>query len=155
MRDAGLPGRVREIRKRRLQKTQAELAAALGYSRAETISDWERGATEPPPEKLQELAELAGMTYDEAFGGLRSGVRERMSAYDPGHELAEFGEAEQWLRSLLAPDSLRRMARTLEGRSVIKGLRGIVADLEWPPEKKKAADALLSEALLDEGPPES
>lgn len=68
----------------------------------------------------------------------------------------DLSQDEQWLQSLMLPDSLRRMARTVEGRSVIKGLRGIIADLEeWPTEKKRAADRLLSDALLDEEPPQS
>lgn len=64
-----LPGRIREVREA-LQMTQPQLAKALGYKRAATVSDWERGKQAPTKADLTKTAELGGLSYADAFGDL-------------------------------------------------------------------------------------
>ena len=52
--------RILEARKQVLSMTQAELASKLGVE-AVTVSRWERGAVEPRPTVIRELARLSGM----------------------------------------------------------------------------------------------
>ena len=68
------PRQVREslgdfIRKMRLEKeySQAELAANLGYTSPQFISDWERGISSPPVKKLHELSALLEVKVDVLF----------------------------------------------------------------------------------------
>ena len=57
------------IRKMRLENdySQAELAANLGYSSPQFISDWERGISSPPVKKLHKLAGLLKVKVDILF----------------------------------------------------------------------------------------
>lgn len=57
------------IRKMRLEKefSQAELAANLGYTSPQFISDWERGISSPPVKKLHELSVLLEVKVDVLF----------------------------------------------------------------------------------------
>jgi len=57
------------IRKMRLEKefSQADLAANLGYTSPQFISDWERGISTPPVKKLHELAILLEVKVDVLF----------------------------------------------------------------------------------------
>jgi hypothetical protein len=60
---------------------------------------------------------------------------------------------ESWIRSLISRDRLRQLAATPDGRAAIKALRGVIVDLpDWPDEKKKQADRLLTDALLNAEP---
>jgi transcriptional regulator with XRE-family HTH domain len=61
-------GRAIKRARSRLRLSQDQLARRLGYSRAATVSDWERGEAAPPAEKLEEIAELAGVTVEQLFG---------------------------------------------------------------------------------------
>ena len=47
--------------------TQAKLGKILGYSQR-TISDWEKGNTEPNIEAIRKIAEFFDITYDELIG---------------------------------------------------------------------------------------
>lgn len=58
---------IRRIRKDR-KETQGEFAEALGFSRAETVSDWERGVSSPDEGTLEKIASLAGKSRVELFG---------------------------------------------------------------------------------------
>lgn len=71
----GLGEAIRIIRRRRLGLNQQQLAERLGLSRHSTISDWERGAVTPPPERLEQIAELVGEDVTELFGNLRRAAR--------------------------------------------------------------------------------
>lgn len=149
--------------------TQSELARRVDVAHG-TVTAWEGGYQLPEGENLVALAKVLGTTPSylvegpneltlppvsvRASGGVRESARVR-GDYSAEVRRSEFGNVEPWLQSLLVPDSLRRMVRTVEGRQVIKGLRGVIADLDWPNDMKRAADAILSDALLDEGPPES
>ncbi|MBC7714686.1 MAG: helix-turn-helix transcriptional regulator [Rhizobacter sp.] len=57
------------IKENRLEKnySQAELAAALGYSSPQFISDWERGVSSPPLKKLPELANELDVKMEKLF----------------------------------------------------------------------------------------
>lgn len=46
------------------------MAEALGFSRPETVSDWERDVSAPDGDVLLKVSELAGKTYAEVFGGV-------------------------------------------------------------------------------------
>jgi hypothetical protein len=108
-----------------------------------TIRKYER---EGLPSRIESSSRIAMKAFIQKYSNAPQVVRERSVAYaEP-----DFSDAELWLQSILAADSLRRMVRTVEGRQVIKGLRGVIADLDWPSEKKKAADRLLTDALLDD-----
>lgn len=68
------PKQVREslgsfIRRMRLEKeySQADLAANLGYTSPQFISDWERGISSPPVKKLHELSVLLEVKVDVLF----------------------------------------------------------------------------------------
>lgn len=63
-----LGSRVRFVRKRLVGVSQGVLADRLGYSRAATVSDWERNETVPPREAMEDLADLAGRSFAELFG---------------------------------------------------------------------------------------
>lgn len=56
------PTEIREIRER-LGDTQAAFARRLGYTRAATVSDWERGIKAPSPTTvllIRHMADTAG-----------------------------------------------------------------------------------------------
>jgi transcriptional regulator with XRE-family HTH domain len=57
------------IRKMRLEKefSQADLAANLGYTSPQFISDWERGISSPPIKKLHEISVLLEVKVDVLF----------------------------------------------------------------------------------------
>ena len=68
------PKKIREtlgsfIKESRLKKnfSQAELAANLGYSSPQFISDWERGVSSPPLKKLPELAAELNVKMETLF----------------------------------------------------------------------------------------
>ena len=79
------PKQVREslggfIRKMRLEKeySQAELAANLGYTSPQFISDWERGISSPPLKKLHELSVLLEVKVDALFDLLVTWATEQL-----------------------------------------------------------------------------
>jgi len=47
--------------------TQIEVAKKLGYSSPQFISNWERGLSTPPMNKLKKLGELYNVSGDEIF----------------------------------------------------------------------------------------
>lgn len=68
-----LSERIFEARKQVLSLTQAELATRLGVE-AVTVSRWERGAVEPRPAVIRELARLSGMPVAWFFSANGEGV---------------------------------------------------------------------------------
>lgn len=150
--------RIREIRKRTMGMTQAQLAAALGLKRAETVSDWERGEILPPRERLEDLARLAGMDADEAFGELRSDAADEeddpldewpgrvleMVRYQSGYPGADAAEVKRIKRDIL--EGCVRLGR-MTGKDVQR-LEVELSKLEGAMEPDAAPDvtpaALLS-----------
>lgn len=57
------------IKKTRLARgySQSELAAELGYTSPQFISDWERGVSSPPVKRLHELSEVLNVKVDMLF----------------------------------------------------------------------------------------
>ena len=47
--------------------SQAQLAAILGYTSPQFISDWERGVSSPPVKKLPELSKVLNVKVDILF----------------------------------------------------------------------------------------
>lgn len=153
MPETAIGKRIREIRKRRLRMTQAELATALGVSRPETVSDWERGATpNPPRERLEDIAQLAGMTYEDAFGAITAtgGVGEVQPEHSAGAQ-GELAEAEEWLSRIVSPEMRARWVGTPAYRDNLLGASDIVSRRNWPPERKVAVQALIYRLLEDDG----
>jgi transcriptional regulator with XRE-family HTH domain len=142
---------IRLIRKLRLGLNQQEFAEKLGVSRHSTVSDWERGKAVPPPERLEQIADLAGETVEDLFGD----VRPNRVAESPALYGADLAEAEEWLSRIANPDMLRRQAGTPTGRDLIKGIKSFLFDLPWPVEQKNAVDALLNRIAADAATGES
>lgn len=125
---------IRLIRKRRLSLSQQEFADKLGVSRHSTVSDWERGKAIPPPERLEQIAELVGLAADELFGDVRP---------------SDIVEAEEWLGRIVAPDLLRRLAGTPTYLDVLYSALDTVGRRQWPAERKTAVQALLNQMIED------
>jgi transcriptional regulator with XRE-family HTH domain len=100
---------IRSIRNA-LGMTQAQFADALGYSRTETISDWERGVREPTSETLDQIAKLAGKSAGEIFGAAHA---ERDVPGDPSlrQVLAELARIEDPLQRVLERESIAAVLR--------------------------------------------
>jgi transcriptional regulator with XRE-family HTH domain len=124
--------RLAETRKR-LGWTQTALQELLGLDRRVTISDWETGKEAIPPERLAQIASLAGASVEGVFGDRAGTVPERArattgGAYDEAVEeerrqLTAIGRiADPWAR-MLERDSLAAVIRAQAARDACRALR--------------------------------
>jgi transcriptional regulator with XRE-family HTH domain len=64
-----LADRIREARTERLSYSQTELAQAIGLKHSQSVSNWERGISEPLPKHLRAIADVAGVPVAWFYNG--------------------------------------------------------------------------------------
>jgi len=115
--------------------TQMELADRMGIS-FQAVSNWERGQTMPDIAKLEELAEIFGVTIDELLGNEKSArVVEKLIKEEP---VAEKLTSEEFLEvaPLVKPKQAEKLWEDVDGELDIKQVI--------------MAAPFLSESILDE-----
>ena len=69
-----------ELKKLRLKTglKQKEVAAQLGYSSPQFVSNWERGISSPPVKVLKQLAGIYNTNPERLFQKLRKAINDQM-----------------------------------------------------------------------------
>lgn len=68
--------------------SQAEVASILKYSTPQFISNWERGVSSPPLDKLGQLIELYRISRDELIDVMLNEAREHLETSIPRKKMA-------------------------------------------------------------------
>jgi transcriptional regulator with XRE-family HTH domain len=129
--------RLAETRKR-LGWTQTALQELLGLDRRVTISDWETGKESIPPERLAQIASLAGASVEGVFGDRAGTVPERARA-TTGAVAVPVGTAEEDERRLCRADAIEDpLLRQLEREGILAIMRVRVLGLEAQAAEQRA-----------------
>lgn len=158
--------KIKEIRKERLDLTQAEFAEALGAPESQSqVSQWETGKVMPSEETLTKIADLAGLRlhyfiegpiYEGAgaLGEMIIEVAERMSDRFPRDEVLDVMQelVDEFLEGGAFGDG--DMAAW---RGYLRGV-GLIRRMPTPPEASDGAASKLEAeetgaASADEAPP--
>jgi transcriptional regulator with XRE-family HTH domain len=68
--------------------SQADVAAALKYSTPQFISNWERGVSSPPLDKLSQLIEIYRISRDELIDIMLDEARDHLESNIPRKKMA-------------------------------------------------------------------
>jgi transcriptional regulator with XRE-family HTH domain len=124
---------------------QKEFAAKLGYSRQETVSNWENNRKRPSEAARKKIAQLARKSYEEVWGGMEeaSGAVDR-GAHPPARDGALSRQIDEILHS--DADELTKTGRMIElwGIARQKAISDVTELIRGDREILKArADAVL------------
>ena len=142
--------RIEEIRES-LGMTQQEFAEALGAPQGQPqVSRWERGEVRPQQKTLRTIAELVGEGVE-----IFAPPKDLLSSLEPDASYSaspDGSPAEQLIYYFSEPAALRRFAREIGAKDLIKMAYTIAIDDGWPEGEIRKLDAWRRDLL---GPDEA